>query len=274
MCCLCLTQYVHTDFGAAQGDSYTLTLPTNIKPGGYLIRHEVRVVPFLICPTMLTRVLQLLSLQLAMSPGGAEFYPMCAQVVISGSGSGTPSSGETCTFPGGYSDTDPGIYVPDVSAGFSDRRSISRRLADPHPPQVYNGNLDYIFPGPNISHLAYPGDGMITAKVPGGDAPPSGSAIGSSTVSVAVVAIPTGAGGGESSGTASGSQGGAGSVPGSGTTAGASGGVPTAGASSTAASSQPKCALKPPSGVAQSPLSTLSRRRLHHAIRRFFTRSS
>lgn len=62
-----------------------------------------------------------------MSIGGAEFYPMCAQVVISGSGTGTPSSGETCTFPGGYSDTDPGIYVPNVSADFSDPGSIARR---------------------------------------------------------------------------------------------------------------------------------------------------
>ena len=145
---------------------------------------------------------------------------------------------------------------------------------------MYNGDLDYIFPGPNISHLAYPGDGMITAKVPGGDAPPSGSAIASSTASVAVVAVPTGAGGGSGSGTASGSQGGAssdsgsGSGSGAGTTAGASGAVPTANAGSAATSSQPKCALKRPSGVAQTPLPTLSRRRLRHAVRRFFTRAS
>ncbi|KZT68495.1 lytic polysaccharide monooxygenase, partial [Daedalea quercina L-15889] len=170
-----------------QGDSYTITLPSSIKPGGYLIRHE------------------LISLQLAVSVGGAEFYPMCAQVVISGSGDGTPSSDETCTFPGGYSDTDPGIYVPDI----------------------YNGDLDYVFPGPNISHLAYPGDGMITAKVSGGDSPPSGSQIASSTVSVAVVAVPTGDGG---TSTASGSSGSdSGSSSDSGDASGASAGaVPTA----------------------------------------------
>ncbi|KAI0727053.1 glycosyl hydrolase family 61-domain-containing protein [Fomitopsis betulina] len=222
-----------------QGDSYTFTLPEDIAPGGYLIRHE------------------LISLQLAVSEGGAEFYPMCAQVVISGSGSGTPSSSETCTFPGGYADTDPGIYVPDV----------------------YNGNLDYIFPGPNISHLAYAGDGMITAKVSGGDAPPSGSAIASSTASVAVVVVPTGAGGG--GGAASASQGTSGSSgsasasdSGTGTTAGASSAVPTTGASSSIASSQPKCALKARSTVINTPLSTLSRRRLHRAVRRVFTRAS
>jgi len=45
--------------------------------------------------------------------GGAEFYPSCTQVQISGSGTGTPN--DTVMFPGGYSDSDPGIYVPDVS---------------------------------------------------------------------------------------------------------------------------------------------------------------
>ncbi|KAH9931329.1 glycosyl hydrolase family 61-domain-containing protein [Fomitopsis serialis] len=211
-----------------QGDSYTVTLPTSIKSGGYLIRHE------------------LIALHQAVSIGGAEFYPSCTQVLISGSGDGTPSSGEMCTFPGGYSDTDPGIYVPDI----------------------YNGGLDYVFPGPNLSHLASAGDGMITAKVPGGDAPPTGSTIATSTASVPVVAVPSGAGG--SSGSSSPDSGsGSGSGDSSGTSVAA---MPTAGAGSAAAPSPPKCALK--SSVAQTPLSTLSRRRLHHVIRRFFSRSS
>ncbi|KAH9828982.1 glycosyl hydrolase family 61-domain-containing protein [Rhodofomes roseus] len=214
-----------------QGDSYTLTLPKNIKPGGYLIRHEV------------------IALHQAVSVGGAEFYPSCTQVLISGSGDGTPSSGETCTFPGGYSNTDPGIYVPDI----------------------YDGDLDYVFPGPNISHLASPGDGMITAKVPGGDAAPSGTEIASSTASVSVVAAPTGAGGSGGSSASSGSD--TGSDSGSGGSAGASAtAAPTVGGGSAAASSPPKCALR--SSVAQTPLSTLSRRRLHHVIKRFFARSS
>jgi len=49
-----------------------------------------------------------------MSLGGAEFYPACIQLTISGSQTGGPTSSETVTFPGGYSDTDAGILTPDV----------------------------------------------------------------------------------------------------------------------------------------------------------------
>ena len=55
---------------------------------------------------------QLIALQIAVSLGGAEFYPSCTQVRVSGSGNGAPNS--TVSFPGAYSDTDPGILTPDV----------------------------------------------------------------------------------------------------------------------------------------------------------------
>ncbi|KAJ3551901.1 hypothetical protein NM688_g4443 [Phlebia brevispora] len=77
------------------GDAYEVTLPQNLAPGGYLIRHEI------------------IALQLATSLGGAEFYPMCTQVMIGGSGNGVPSP--TVSFPGAYSDNDPGIFDPNVS---------------------------------------------------------------------------------------------------------------------------------------------------------------
>lgn len=73
-----------------------MTLPNDLAPGGYLIRHEI------------------IALHLATSMGGAEFYPMCTQVTIGGSGSGAPS--QTVSFPGAYSDSDPGIYDPTVRA--------------------------------------------------------------------------------------------------------------------------------------------------------------
>ncbi len=47
-----------------------------------------------------------------MSDGGAEFYPSCTQVRISGNGNGAPNA--TVTFPGAYSDTEPGILTPNV----------------------------------------------------------------------------------------------------------------------------------------------------------------
>ena len=73
-----------------------VTIPSSIAPGDYLLRSE------------------LISLQQAVSVGGAEFYPGCIQLSIGGSGSGAPTSSETCKLPGGYSDNDPGIYTPNV----------------------------------------------------------------------------------------------------------------------------------------------------------------
>ncbi|KAF5319791.1 hypothetical protein D9611_012859 [Ephemerocybe angulata] len=98
-----------------KGAKATATIPSNIAPGNYLIRHEI------------------IALHLAIDKGGAEFYPACAQVKIGGSGTGTPSADELVSFPGAYSDTDPGIFLPDNS-------------------QFSKGN--YKFPGPAIAKLA------------------------------------------------------------------------------------------------------------------------
>jgi hypothetical protein len=81
----------------AIGKPANVTIPSNISPGGYLLRSE------------------LISLQNAMSPGGAEFYPACIQLSIGGSGTGTATGSEECTLPGCYSDSDPGILDPNVS---------------------------------------------------------------------------------------------------------------------------------------------------------------
>ena len=81
------------------GKTTIAVVPKGLASGDYLIRHEI------------------IALHLATALGGAEFYPMCTQVAVQGSGSGVPSP--TVSFPGAYSDTDPGIYDPDV-------RTISR----------------------------------------------------------------------------------------------------------------------------------------------------
>ncbi|KAJ6480266.1 glycoside hydrolase family 61 protein [Mycena sanguinolenta] len=98
---------------SADGVPANVTLPTNIAPGPYLIRHEI------------------IALHLADSLGGAEFYPSCSQIRVGGSGTGVPTDDDLVTLPGAYSDTDPGILVPDV---FN---------VDPVPP--------YTFPGPAIA---------------------------------------------------------------------------------------------------------------------------
>ncbi|KAI0791898.1 glycosyl hydrolase family 61-domain-containing protein [Abortiporus biennis] len=127
-----------------QGDAYTITLPSNLSPGGYLIRHEI------------------IALHLATSMGGAEFYPSCTQVMIGGNGNGQPNG--TVAFPGAYSDSDPGIYDPNV----------------------YDPGSPYVFPGGPLSNLVAT-DGTMSngqsssAAFPSGTAAPSASPHASST---------------------------------------------------------------------------------------------
>ncbi|KAF8996128.1 glycosyl hydrolase family 61-domain-containing protein [Cyathus striatus] len=93
------------------GKTAKVTIPTTLAPGNYLIRHEI------------------IALQLAVSEGGAEFYPSCTQLTIGGSQSGQPTSDELVSLPGAYSDTDPGIFNP----------------------AIYDPGLKYQFPGPKVA---------------------------------------------------------------------------------------------------------------------------
>jgi hypothetical protein len=78
------------------GGVASATIPSDVAPGQYLLRHEI------------------IALHLADQMGGAEFYSSCTQLNIGGSGTGVPSANELVSFPGAYSDDDPGIYTPDV----------------------------------------------------------------------------------------------------------------------------------------------------------------
>ncbi|KAM0276797.1 hypothetical protein ACHAQH_006386 [Verticillium albo-atrum] len=71
------------------GATADYTIPECLAPGFYLVRHEI----------------------IALHQG-AEFYPGCHQLEVSGSGSTTPSTG-LVAFPGAYSASDAGIdYSP------------------------------------------------------------------------------------------------------------------------------------------------------------------
>jgi hypothetical protein len=73
------------------GVSYTI--PQCIKPGYYLVRHET------------------IALHAATGYPGAQFYPGCHQLKVTGSGSTTPSN--LVSFPGAYASSDPGVtYNP------------------------------------------------------------------------------------------------------------------------------------------------------------------
>lgn len=75
--------------------AYTVTIPSQLAAGDYLIRHE------------------LLALHQANTP---QFYPECAQLIVSGGGGVNPPSRFLTRFPGGYSMSDPGVRVDIYSA--------------------------------------------------------------------------------------------------------------------------------------------------------------
>jgi hypothetical protein len=94
-----------------KGGMAIVQIPSNLQAGNYMVRHEI------------------IALHLATTMGGAEFYPSCSQLVVGGSQTGAPKQSDLVKFPGAYSDTDPGIYDPDV----------------------FNPGANYTFPGPNIA---------------------------------------------------------------------------------------------------------------------------
>lgn len=120
-----------------------VTIPSTLAPGNYLLRAEI------------------ISLQLAMSPGGAEFYPACIQLQIGGSQTQGPTSSEECLFPGCYTDEDPGILTPNI----------------------YNPPIEYTFPGPPVASFVNGGSGSAAPSSTGSAAPSptsTGSVSGSS----------------------------------------------------------------------------------------------
>ncbi|KAL4063410.1 glycosyl hydrolase family 61-domain-containing protein [Scleroderma yunnanense] len=123
------------------GSPTNVTIPSDLAPGQYLIRHEI------------------IALHLATQLGGAEFYPSCTQVNILGNQTGTPTSNEEVTFPGGYSDTDPGIYDP----------------------TVFNTPVQYTFPGPPVATLVTDGSSPSSAGTPTSSYPSSIPSSGTST---------------------------------------------------------------------------------------------
>ncbi|KAJ2911966.1 hypothetical protein MD484_g8449, partial [Candolleomyces efflorescens] len=68
---------------------YTTRIPPNLRPGQYIIRHEI------------------LALHAAWSYPGVQVYPSCIQVEVTGSGNALPTS--FVSFPGAYTAQTPGI---------------------------------------------------------------------------------------------------------------------------------------------------------------------
>ena len=72
------------------GNSYTYTIPSCLAAGSYIVRHEI------------------IALHSAGTYPGAQFYPSCHQIKVTGSGTSTGPTSKVA-FPGTYKSTDPGI---------------------------------------------------------------------------------------------------------------------------------------------------------------------
>ncbi|KAL5512620.1 CEL1 [Sanghuangporus baumii] len=95
-----------------QNSSWTTTIPASVPSGNYLIRFET----------------------IALHSMPAQFYPECAQIEITNGGSLEPTAAELVTFPGAYSNSDPGVNI-DV---YSNAAQAQTTYVIPGPP-LYAG---------------------------------------------------------------------------------------------------------------------------------------
>ncbi|KAI0506659.1 glycoside hydrolase family 61 protein [Xylaria bambusicola] len=104
------TKFQHWD---GSPDLWPVTIPSTLKPGLYIVRHEI------------------LSLHVASAP---QFYPECAHLNISGTGNAFPSERYMARFPGAYAEDDPSIFI-DI---YSDENKDATNYTIAGPP-VWNG---------------------------------------------------------------------------------------------------------------------------------------
>ncbi|KAI5834882.1 glycoside hydrolase family 61 protein [Schizophyllum commune Tattone D] len=100
-------KWAATDILSENNSIYTFTIPASLKAGQYIIRHEI------------------IALHSAWEYPGAQVYPSCIQVEVTGSGSALPTS--FVSFPGAYTADTPGIVF-----------------------DAYDDSLDYPIPGPAV----------------------------------------------------------------------------------------------------------------------------
>ncbi|KAK4163855.1 family 61 putative glycoside hydrolase [Cladorrhinum sp. PSN259] len=79
-------------------EGYNYTIPKCLKEGYYLVRHEI------------------IALHSAWAENGAQFYPSCHQLKVSGGGQVVPTKG-LVGFPGAYRADHPGIHTNVWNAG-------------------------------------------------------------------------------------------------------------------------------------------------------------
>ena len=90
----------------ANGNGWLVQIPEDIKPGNYVLRHEI------------------IALHEGFNQNGAQLYPQCFNLQITGSGTVEPEGTPATEL---YSPTDPGILV-----------------------DIYNPLSTYVVPGPTL----------------------------------------------------------------------------------------------------------------------------
>lgn len=138
----------------ANNNTWTVTVPDSIAPGQYVLRHEI------------------IALHSAGQENGAQNYPKCINIEVTGSGTATPKGTPANKL---YTATDPGIKV-----------------------SVYGGDMSsYEMPGPALFDGASSGSGNASAPKPSASAPASSAPASSAssapaaTSSAAVAAVST-----------------------------------------------------------------------------------
>jgi hypothetical protein len=111
-----------TDRMIADKGAWNTTIPHDIKPGKYVVRHELISLHFATTHSNYSRI-----------PGGKvapQFYPSCYNVEVSGTGAATPKG---VTIPGAYTAKDAGLIF-----------------------DIFVGNKKYPIPGPEVHKPAGP----------------------------------------------------------------------------------------------------------------------
>ena len=108
------------------GGEYTTTIPNDLAPGNYLIRHE------------------LIALHQANAP---QFYPECAQIVVTGSGTAEPNASQKASIPGYCQQSDSNIMV-NIQCFMEDFDSLL--MAYQVPINDHSIPQTYLVPGPPL----------------------------------------------------------------------------------------------------------------------------
>ncbi|KAI0682923.1 glycoside hydrolase family 61 protein D [Cytidiella melzeri] len=132
----------------ADNSSWTTTIPSTVPSGNYLIRFET----------------------IALHSLPAQFYPECAQIQITGGGTLAPTAAELVSFPGAYSNSDPGLSI-DV---YSNAAQTQTTYVIPGPPLYGSTAGSSPTPPPSSSAPAAPSSHSSASSAP--TAAPSSSA--------------------------------------------------------------------------------------------------